>query len=254
MTTQRLAGAVMRFRAAVFLIAASVAAGGAGQALAAAAVPFVGCPSDGQLGPQPAPKTTSQVPQVVGPGEDQLAYYASGDIGVLAPRGWHCVSLIGSNGVSIFVTPEPHTGKALLADTKLEGPAIQLSYIEGETSGRFAAARIDAVLFPGRRKFVDGVIAEGVEPRRDFHFGPYPHDKLARLGADLVEFETPAGEEGLGEMSRLANSSDPISGLAVQTGENGVAVLDVRVPMNLRALVPTILASTRRQIGLKVGG
>ena len=36
-----------------------------------------------------------------------LAHYRSEHLGVLAPRGWHCLETYGSNGASLFVSPDP---------------------------------------------------------------------------------------------------------------------------------------------------
>ena len=47
----------------------------------------------------------------------QLAYYASRDLGVLAPRGWHCLGLEGSNGSVLIVTPEPHGAADLMEES-----------------------------------------------------------------------------------------------------------------------------------------
>ncbi len=111
---------------------------------------------------------------------DRLAYYASNDLWVLAPRGWHCFGLYGSNGETLIVTPEAHDGDDFLkADLHLKGPAIQLSNSIGSTSGRFEVAQVGARLFPVAKPFVEQVIQEGPSPRMKFTSGPDPGD-LAR--------------------------------------------------------------------------
>jgi hypothetical protein len=64
--------------------------------LVEAQVPAAGCPMDGQLGPQDAPKLSKTVRVVVPQGvQSALALYSGDDetaTGVLAPRGWDCSS------------------------------------------------------------------------------------------------------------------------------------------------------------------
>jgi hypothetical protein len=71
-------------------------------------------------------------------------------LGVLAPRGWHCFSTYGSNGSNLFVSPVPIDGKALFsADWKgFMGDVVQLSVMDGGTSGRFEVAKVVARVFP----------------------------------------------------------------------------------------------------------
>ncbi len=207
-----------------------------------AAVPFVGCPADGQTGPVAAPHRPRTLPDA----PEGLAFYGSGDLGVLAPLGWHCVGLYGSDGSILFVTPEPHTADSLMQDdTPLHGPAIQLTLSIGDTSGRFAVARLAARLFPAKRAFVQQVIAEDVDPASDFPFGPYPTDTVTLHGPTLAEFTTPAGLKGLGTDSRLAPDAAPIDGLALMTADNDAVVLAVRLPAKLHGLAPAIVAAAR---------
>ncbi|HUO23639.1 MAG TPA: hypothetical protein VMU59_14075 [Caulobacteraceae bacterium] len=190
-------------------------------------VPFIGCSSDGQLGPQTAPKDDGKAPELSAALAARLGWYVGNYVkGVLAPRGWRCIELYGSNGATLLVTP------ARLGDASkgpVAGPAVQLSVSVGDTSGRFEAARIAARLFPRRRAFVDAVIAEKLEPKADFVFGPYPDDRIRRLGPDVVAFVTPARKDGMGTMSRLAKSGEPIEGLAVMDEDNDATVLAVRL-------------------------
>lgn len=216
--------------------------GGAAAADGPASVPFVGCPSDGQQGPQPAPRSGT-VPAVPAAAAAQLAYYASGDLGVLAPRGWHCFGLYGSNGSILIVTPEPHGSRDLLAypSQPLRGPAVQLTWSDGGTSGRFEVARVIALAFPAQMAFARRVAAEGIgDPLPS---GPYPTDHMVRLRPNAVGYTTPAGREGLGTASRLAPSGRPIDGLAVldTTGDWNLIKIDVRLPAAQAGLATPIL-------------
>ena len=89
-----------------------------------APVPFVGCRSDGQIEPEPAPKTSKNplLPVVVAL---RLAWYASRYLGVLTPRGWKCLGLHGSNGSILLVVPD-HARRAVPdTDSPIKGKGIQ---------------------------------------------------------------------------------------------------------------------------------
>jgi hypothetical protein len=199
---------------------------------AAASVPVVGCPTDGQLGPQAAPKNGTRHLTLDARAASALAFYRNAETGVLGPRGWHCLVLAGSNGTTIYVTPEPLDAKTIFGGKfpGIAGDGIQLSVNLGETSGRFEAAKFVARLFPQDRVFVDKVIAEKIEPASNFVFGPYPGDHLTRRSEAMVEYQTPAGMKGLGTDSRLIPNRSPISGLVFLGEDDSVLSLSVRLP------------------------
>ncbi len=241
-----------------FLLLASVAAASAfcggpwifsqaqpATSVAVSQVPFVGCASDGQVGPQAAPTGKIKAVAIPAAAAERLAYYkAEYGPGVLAPRGWHCFSTYGSNGGSLFISPDPIDSKALFSnDWKgFPGQAIQISYVSGGTSGRFEVAQVIARVFPAYKKFVQNVIAEGIEPASDFPFGPYANDKLTYRGKNIVEFETPASTEGLGTDSRLLPNTSPIDGVAIITGvDTDMTKLSARLSAEDRDLIPIIV-------------
>jgi hypothetical protein len=208
-------------------------------------VPFVGCASDGQVGPQAAPAGKSKAVAISAAAAKRLAYYkAQYGPGVLAPRGWHCFSTYGSNGSSLFVSPDAIDPKMLFSDDwkGFTGPAIQISVSSGGTSGRFEVAKVIARVFPAYKQFAQDVIAEGIEPASDFPSGPYPNDKLTDRGKNVVKFETPANTEGLGTDSRLLPNAGPIDGVAMITGaDTDLIQLSARVPEKDRDLIPFIV-------------
>jgi hypothetical protein len=232
---------------------ALVALGWAGAVSAAAPVrvPFVGCPSDGQQGPQPVPGSGA-VPRVPAPAAAQLAYYATSELGVLAPRGWRCFGLEGSNGSTLIVTPEAHGVRDLLDQpTPLRGPAVQISLSFGGTSGRFEVAKVIARAFPAQMAFARRVAAEGIgDPLPD---GPYRTDHMVRLRRAAVGYTTPAGREGLGTDSRLAPGDRPIEGLAILLGTDDLDLLklDVRLPPAQARLATPILNAALAPRGAK---
>jgi hypothetical protein len=209
-------------------------------------VPFVGCASDGQVGPQDAPTRAVKSPWVSKTDAAFLAFYqdASGD-GVLAPRGWYCSGYYGSSGRSLTVSPDPATGKDSIATTttSLKGPGINVGISFSGTSGRFEVAQIVARLFPSHMNFAKNVINEGFMPASDFPLGPHPDDILTWHNANDVEFETPANKTGMGT-DGLSPGSDPIFGEAILVDE-GALVVDVRLPLELQMHTETILQGVR---------
>ncbi len=208
-------------------------------------VPFVGCASDGQVGPLAAPKGQSPRVSIPAAVTQQFAYYkAQYGPGVLAPRGWHCFAIYGSNGTILFINPNPIDSKAFFSqDWKgFAGQAIQISIAEGGTSGRFEVAKVIARVFPAYKQFAQNVIAEGLEPASDFPSGPYASDKLTYRGKNIVEFETPANTAGMGTDSRLLPNASPIDGVAIITGtDTDLIQLSARVSVKDRDLIPLIV-------------
>jgi hypothetical protein len=208
-------------------------------------VPFVGCASDGQAGPQAAPTGKSNAVAISAAVAHRLAWYkAQYGPGVLAPRGWHCFSIYGSDGSNLYVSPDAIDSATLLSmDWKgFTGPAIEISDSSGGTSGRFQVAKVIARVFPAYKQFVQNVIAESVEPASDFPTGPYPTDKLTDRGKNIVEFETPANSAGLGTDSRLQPNTSPIDGVAIIAGtDTDLIQLSARVSAKDHDLIPLIV-------------
>lgn len=216
-------------------------------------VPFVGCASDGQIGPLKPPDGASKVVHVSRRAAAHLAWYqAEQGSGVLAPRGWHCFSTYGSNGSSLFVAPQPLSSKTFFPDNSgsftgrpdsasFSGPAIQLSQMIGDTSGRFSVALSIARLFPDHRDFAERV--------RDEHLlidqlpkGPAPTDKLHYLSKEAVEFTTPPNHDGEGTHSFLTKSSLRITGVVMLTGEElSCTSLFIRLPPDVATLAPIVI-------------
>jgi hypothetical protein len=219
---------------------------------AQASVPYVGCPGDGQTGPYVAakgfPKPVKLPPAVA----NQLAWYEykgeAGQFGTLGPRGWNCFVTIGSDGEFLYIAPEDLNSAKLLEHRNwkgFKGPVIQLSAADGGTSGRFEAAQAVARVFPAYRSYARKIIAEGFGPASDYPFGPFPSDHLTYKGKKLVEFTTPSHRKGLGTMSWLLPSDQPIIGFALLTigpdVDTGLLQLNVRLPRSLSYLSAALL-------------
>jgi hypothetical protein len=217
----------------------------------AVTVPFVGCASDGQMGPQKAPNGKSLAVAIPAALAERLAYYkAKFGIGVLAPRGWHCFSTYGSSGENLFVSPDPIESKTLLSLNwqGFTGPVVQISVFDGGTSGRFEVAQVIARLFPAYKAFAQKVIAEGTEPASDFPFNPYPGDKLTYRAKNIVEYETPANAQGLGTDSRLQMNASPIDGVAIIGGKDtDLTMLTARFSDSDRDLIAAMVTQAERE-------
>ncbi len=211
-------------------------------------VPFVGCGSDGQTGPQPAPSGKAPSLPIGTEQARLLAYYGSVGLGVLAPRGWYCFGTYGSGGEHVYLSPQPIDATTVFSDNfGFSGPAIQLDYRYGGTSGRFAVAEIIALVFPAYKGFAIDVMKE-LTPPDTFSFGPYPNDALTYKGKTIVEYRTPAETEGLGTLSSLKKNDSPIEGMAILVERTpDVMQLAVRLPPDLKGLSATIINQVERE-------
>jgi hypothetical protein len=215
-------------------------------------VPFVGCNSDGQVGPLDAPEEASVSVSIAPNDARGLAYYrAAQGIGVLAPRGWHCFGTYGSGGSTLYVTPLPMDTKAVFGSDrrKFTGAAIQVSRRFGDTSGRGAVAETIARVFPAYKEFVKRVMQDFDQPAESFQFGPYPADTLRYKSDALVEYRTPARNEGLGTQSWLEKNESAIDGVEMLVGPTStpdLLSLAVRLPADQRQLAAVIVAQFER--------
>jgi hypothetical protein len=214
-------------------------------------VPFVGCKADGQAGPLDAPTGQARSFPIPAAQAQRLAYYkAEQGPGVLAPRGWRCFCTYGSSGGNLYVTPQQIDPSLLFSNSwkGFTGPVVQLSAVEGDTSGRFTVASIIARVFPAHRAFVRKVIRDGFGSATDFPLGPYPHDKLIYKNSETVEYETPANSEGLGTRSYLQATSEPIRGTEILVGDSpSLLSLSIRLPSNDTDLTSIIIPQTEQE-------
>lgn len=224
-----------------------------------ATVPFVGCPADGQQGPVAAPKGQPKRLAIPQSAANHLAWYqfnldgSEPELGTLAPRDWHCFGTYGSNGSTLYIAPEPLDADKLILDKNrhgFTGPAVELNFRVGDTSGRFEVARVVARIFPTHRDYVKNVISEHLDSPDDYHYDPFPTDKLTYKTHDLVEFTTPAHKDGLGTMSGLQFNDQPIHGLASLdvSGDMSLTRLVIRLPAELENLTPTLIDFEKNEI------
>ena len=243
----------MQARSPLFAQTTDIAANPHG---AAVSVPFIGCASSGQIDTLEAPKGTSRFVQIRFEDAQALAYYSSAaGIDLLAPRGWYCQGVSGSGGRALFLSPRP-IHPSLSGWEGLEGAAIEIQRISGENSGRYEIAEVIARVFPQYRAVAVRVM-EGID--LPLPSGPYPTDTLKYIGKTIVEYQTPAQAEGLGNFdSWLKKNDTPITGVAILIGDPtnlsllgdqpALLLLSVRLPPDSARLTPVIVSDVERSV------
>jgi hypothetical protein len=246
------AGAVILAVCARPSLLAQATGAAASPQVAAVSIPFIGCASSGQIETLEAPQGTSRSVPISSRDAQALAYYKSADgFGLLAPRGWYCEGSSGSSGDALFLSSNP-IHHDLSGWHGLEGPAIEIYHMFGGTSGRYGIAEIMARVFPDYRAFATRVM-EGMD--LPLPTGPYPKDTLTYRGKTIVEYNTPAQMEGLGNFQSWLGKNDlPIRGAAIIIGDppNGgegpdLVLLSVRFSPALTGLIPVIVDQFERE-------
>ena len=212
-------------------------------------VPFVGCKADGQAGPMDAPTGKDPTLPIPAGIAQRVAFYTAGGTGVLAPRGWFCFDIYGSSGGILFVSPEPLPAERFFGNGRqgFGGNIIELAFTWGESSGRVEVAQAIAGVFPSHKAFITRVVEMFDFVADEIPNGPYPTDKLTVTSDEVVEFETPAKNEGLGTSFWLPKNDTPISGVLMLIGKSPDLVqLSVRLPPNLADLAPVIIQQVER--------
>jgi len=211
-------------------------------------VPFIGCRSDGQQGPIPAPRSQHRVEvQFDAHTAQQLAFYrAKFSPGVLARREWQCAGLLGSDDEFLLVAPHlPPLKSFSTAYHHLTTAAVVAEHMFGGTSGRFGVADVLARFFPHQRTFVRALQLGDVS--HTFHpvYHPYDADRLSRKADRLVEFVTPTFANCIGTTWWLRENGMPVRGaLIIERGgkELYLATVRVRMPDRLVDLAKPIIS------------
>jgi hypothetical protein len=161
------------------------------------------------------------------------------------------VGFYGSSGYTLVLTPSsPPVPTDLEA---IAGPAIEMKVFHGDTSRRFAVARVVARIFPAEQAFVQRGAGEEFVPAGGVPAVPYPSDRVIYRAARVAEFETAARSEGLGTASRLIANDAPVLGVAMLKGAApNLITLAVRLPPELGALAAPIIAEFIRREGAPV--
>jgi hypothetical protein len=211
-------------------------------------VPFVGCASDGQVGPRAAPRA-GHPPRLAADAAARLAFYGSAHLGVLAPRGWHCFEAYGSNGSFLVVAPAPIGFEDLGGrGPDLGGSFVMIAERFGGTSGRFEVAEAIARYFPGHIAFARAVADRWLmDP--PLPEGPYPADNLDRRSDTQVRLVTPGWREGFGTAAGIAVEDRPIYGAALLLPDQEFTLITVRarLPDALADLAPFIIEQSVAQ-------
>lgn len=238
----------MKITRALVLACGTALAVGLPSAAMAGNIPFVGCASDGQQGPQRPPKPVA-TPMLEGSDAMRLAYYVMADgTRVIAPRGWKCFGRYGSNGSTLTVAPIPQAWARHDDHSRYTGLAVVRSTAFGGTSGRFEVAAFAARLFPAAARFVVQVEQEQiVDP---FPRGIPARDRISRRGAYEVLFTTPANTQGTGTRGSLAPGPLPVDGLAILAADedHDLETMDARLPPAIRPLVAHIIKQMEHEV------
>ena len=236
-------------RLVLLVLSLAVAAPAAACHAQQSAVPFVGCPANGQSGPIKPPMGQPQVISLGGLPQGAIAYYKGEEApGVFAPAGWHCRVWYGSGGSTVLVTLAPIDTTHFMPP-KVVGPAVEMSVAFAGTSGRFSVARYASRLFPKElARFIESVKSEHLEP--DSTFAPHMHapDSVVEVDTLIAQFTSPSTVSGLGTAGLLGPSPDPIRGVVVfapDSTEPDMTILRVRLGDNIRPLEPGILQLNR---------
>lgn len=137
-------------------------------------VPFVGCRLVTQTDIVEPPSRNSVLLEIGGKAAGALAYYGCAwRLGVLAPRGWHCLAVDGSGGVFVQVSPNPID---IRQRSEPDAPAIEISNRHsGQLGDSFQKAEISMRPLPAYKALVKEMLDGS-----DFFppAGPYPSDLI----------------------------------------------------------------------------
>jgi len=221
----------------------------------AATIPFVGCPTDvpggGQVTPTGQPMTVDMPTKVAA----KVALYSGAYEAVIAPRGWECSGEVGSDAISLSVTPPK---KSLYADrvsitisTDMAGTGSAISDVAtiGSTyfSNLVSAEQFKSFLTDWEQNFGRFNLSPPVQAPR------YPADRLTYLSPSAFAYETPAGKIGIAQL--VAGGSSPfaqqgiisLQGKYIPNAEDDRVIISINVslPPTLANLAPFILAAAR---------
>jgi hypothetical protein len=208
------------------------------------AVPFMGCPEDGQMGPVKSQSAQSMPVPLDQRMAAEIAYYSAAHTGVFAPKSWYCLAWSGSSGSILLVTPQ-RIAPPYFPLPVITGPAVMIQSSDGATSGRFHVAITASRLFSVvGGEFVTRVRQEHLISDSSFDAEPYPDDQLRYLSDRLVEYTTPANRTGLGTEGMFEMSNMPVRGLTLlnlETEANSLTEVRVRLPAGLNSVAETIV-------------
>lgn len=237
-------------------------------AIAAEKIPFIGCSGMAMPGPTDAP-TGDPVEVNFGASiASKLSHYQDADyLGIVAPRGWYCYLSANAGDATLLVTPSRDEIEAFKrvgeSESVASGPAVWFQTIEGGTGGGREAIKYGERFFPGAlpKDFVQEVIDDAKDnhlPINDYIFPRNTKDVIAYKSPTLLEFETPAHEDGLGTLAwgGLKKSELPIYGVlsfTTKASDPIIYLLAVRLPPASANLRTTIIHDAEEFLKKTVG-
>jgi hypothetical protein len=220
-------------------------------------VPFIGCESEGMSGHVDAPSGKPLRLRISQKNAARLAYYSVlPGLSALAPRGWHCIDIYGSNGADLLITPQLMDANAAveaLQGRKLDGPAVVLTFSNGFSSGREEVASVVSRVFPAHLRLVrDAARNAEIDVPVPAYLGPFPGDRLRYRSSESLAFTTPAGRQGIGTLlAPLQPSTQSIYGVQILVKDRGdccdLLSLSVRLPSNYSDVVPILQREVQRE-------
>ena len=177
-----------------------------------------------------------------------LAWYVAENEAILAPRGWQCFEVYGSNGGTLVVAPQPLSFNRILGEgATLRGPVVLSTYTFGGTSGRWAVVEMIARYFPGHHAFIQEVRDMGFD-LGTLPTGPHRGDRIVSRTPTEIRLITPPGRRGEGTSFRLTPNHEPVESLIIlhPASDMDASTVTIRLPRALAGLSPAILQQARR--------
>jgi hypothetical protein len=216
----------------------------------AATIPFVGCLASGQQNiPAPFGKPIQlDIPQDIA---SKLAVYAGAFQVILAPRGWKCSGGAGSDAISLSIVP------AVGSPDANDASIVIRADMQGTGTARFDLMTIGRTYFPnlvGAAQYETFLHEWKQQGETAIQAPRYPTDRIKYLSQSAFEYETPAGKNGVAQLSTGGNSPFAQYGIISVQGEYFPGVneddrvmffLNVDLPPDLADLTPYILAASK---------
>jgi hypothetical protein len=124
-----------------------------------------------------------------------------------------------------------------------DGPQIEITRTIASGSGGPVVAELIYRVFPELNKNADEVVnAFGLKLEK----GPFKQDSLTYLSKSAVQYRTPGGQKGLGNLSPNPVSALPTDGIAAITspGHNAI-LLSVRLPPELQRFSAAVIEQVK---------
>lgn len=183
----------------------------------------------------------------------KLALYAGAFETVLAPKGWNCTGGVGTDVISLSITPPKASpdakGSSITIRSDMEGMGTEFDDVN--TIGRtYFPKLVSAAQF---NSFAADWDKEGGIPAPP-PATRYLTDRLTYISQAAVEYETPPGKDGIAQLANGGTSPFPQYGIISIQGkylpqdnedDRSVSFINVTLPPDLAYMTKFILAASR---------